>query len=69
MFLKDSTKKGLKNNKSTVIEIFKPVLIFPMKWRSFKVFFVKLHKRPLLTANIVKSADSGLTQFLAPKSS
>ena len=34
------------------------------KWRPFKVF-VKLHKIPLLKANIVKGAVSGLRQFLA----
>ena len=34
-----------------------------IKWQPFKVF-EKLHKSPLLIANIVKGAVLGLRQFL-----
>ena len=50
-----------------VIENFKPVPLCPIKWRPFKVF-VKLHKSPLLLANIVKGAVSDLRLFLATES-
>ena len=36
----------------------------PIKWQPLK-FFAKLHKSPLLIANIVKGAVSGLRQFQA----
>ena len=39
----------------------------PIKWQPLK-FFAKLHKSPLLIANIVKGAVSGLRQFLATES-
>ena len=45
-------------------ENFKTVQLCPIKGRFFKVF-VKLHKSPLLRANIVKGAFSSLRQFLA----
>ena len=50
-----------------VIVNFEPVPLCPIKWRSFKVF-AKLHKTPLLIANIVKGALSGLRQFMASES-
>ena len=49
-----------------MIENFKLMPLYPIKWRPFKVF-VKLCKSPLLIANIVKGAVSGLRQFLATK--
>ena len=59
-FLKDCPKKFLKIFKSIVIENFKPGQLCPIKWRPFNVF-MELHKNPLLIANIVKGAISGLT--------
>ena len=46
----------------TVIENIKPVPLCPIKWQSFKVF-VKLHKSPLLIADIVKGVVSGLRKI------
>ena len=66
-FLKACRKKVLKIYKSIVIENLKPVAVCPIKWRPFQVF-VKLHKSPLLIANIVKNAVSDLRQFLATES-
>ena len=51
-------KKVLKIYKSIVIENFKPVSLCSIKWRPFKVF-AKLHKSPLLIANIVKETIFG----------
>ena len=39
----------------------------PTEWQPWKCF-AKLHKSPLLIANIVKGAVSGLRQFLATES-
>ena len=50
-----------------VIENFKIVPLCPINRRPLKVF-AKLHKSPLLIANTVKSAVSGLRQFLATES-
>ena len=66
-FLKDCINKVLITYKSLVIENFKPVRLWPIKCQPFEVF-AKLHKSPLLTANIVKEAVSGLRQFLATES-
>ena len=48
-------------------ENFETVQLCPRKWRPFKVF-VNLDKSPLLIANIVKDAFSGLRQFLVTES-
>ena len=66
-FLEDRLRKVLKIYKSIVIANFKPVLLCPIIWRSFKVF-AKLHKSPLLIANAVKDAVMGLREFLATES-
>ena len=66
-FLKVCTKKVLTIYKSIAIENFKPLPLCPIKWSQFKVF-VKLHKSLFLVANRVKSAVSGLRQFLATES-
>ena len=60
IFFKRLYEDSLKIYKSIVIENFKPVPLCPIKWQSFKVF-VKLLKSPLLIANIVESAVSGLS--------
>ena len=65
--LKDFMKKILKIYKSIETENFKPVPLCPIKWRRFKVF-AKLHKSPLLIANIAKGAVSILRQILATES-
>ena len=57
-FSKDCTKKVLKIFKSIVTGNFKPCHYVP-KRQPFKVF-VKIHESPLLIANIVKGAVSGL---------
>ena len=67
IFLKDYIKKVLKIYKSIIIENFKPMPLCPIKWPSFKLF-VKLHKIPLLVANIVKGTVLGLRKFLATES-
>ena len=46
---------------------WKSVPLRPTKWQPWKCF-AKLHKSPLLIANIVKGAVSGLRQFLATES-
>ena len=63
-FLKDCQRKFWRfriNSK------WKSVPLCPIKCQPLK-FFEKLHKCPLLIANIVKGAVSGLRQFLATES-
>ena len=47
-FLKYYTKKVLKTYKSIASKNFKPMPLFPITWRSFKVF-AKLHESPRFT--------------------
>ena len=67
IFLKKLYEVSFQYFKSIVIENYKPVPLCPIKWRPFKIF-VKSHKSPLLIANTVNSAVSGLRQFLATES-
>ena len=67
MFFKRLCAKRFEDLELIVIEIFKSAPLCPIKWRSLNVFG-KLLKIPLLIANKVKGAVSGLTQFLATES-
>ena len=63
-FLKDCRRKFWRFR---INSNWKSVPLCPIKWQPLK-FFAKLHKSPLLIANIVKGAVSGLRQFLATES-
>ena len=65
--LKDCTKKSLTIYNSIVIENFKPMPLYLIKWRPFEIL-VKLHKSLLLIGNIVKGPVSDLRQFLTTES-
>ena len=63
-FLKDRRRKFLRFR---INSNWKSLLLCPIKWQPLNIF-AKLHKSPLLIANIVKRAVSGLRQFQATES-
>ena len=58
-FLKDRRRKFLRYR---INSNWKSLPLCPIKWQPLNIF-AKLHKSPLLIANIVKRAVSGLRQF------